>query len=97
MTNQAVKRRVGGIFLQLFVGLWIALIAIAASVWLISSNYQDYPSRVNSIDNGRNANRALNTALNVLHAGGREAFETWLKDSKRNSRPEIFVVDAQGN
>lgn len=97
MTKSAVKRRIGGIFLQLFAGLWIALIAIAVSVWLLSANYQDYPSRINSIDNGRQANRALNTALNILHSGGIDALEIWLRDGKRNARPEVFVVDAKGN
>lgn len=97
MPKLAVKRRVGGIFLQLFAGLWITLITIAAGVWLISTNYQDLPSHYNSIDKSRGANRAINTALNVLSTGGQDALEAWLKDKKTNTRPEVFVVDAKND
>lgn len=89
--------RSGGIFLQLFAGLWAALFILGFLVWVASENYQQVPRNFGDIESGRAAQRAVNNAIGIYHWGGREVLVSWLTDKTSNNRPEVFVTDADGN
>ena len=88
--------RQGGTFLQLFVGLWIALAAIGLLVWFASKSYQQVPSSFGDIEAGPGTQRAVHTAVAIWHWNGDAALIRWLCDPQSNQRPEVFVVDETG-
>ena len=86
----------GGIFHKLFIGLWIGLLGLGLSVWLLSAHYQQIPHNYGAIEQGRPAVRAVSSAIGMLRWGGRSALIEWLKDKESNIRPTVFVVDQNG-
>ncbi len=88
--------RQGGTFLQLFVGLWIALAAIGLLVWFASKSYQQMPDHFGDIEGGPGTQRAVHTAVAIWRWSGDAALVRWLNDPESNQRPEVFVVDAEG-
>ncbi len=88
--------RRGGTFLQLFVGLWIALAAIGLLVWFASKSYQQVPGNFGDIEAGPGTQRAVHTAVAIWRWNGEPALIRWLSDPQSNQRPEVFVVDETG-
>ena len=88
--------RRGGTFLQLFVGLWIALFGIGILVWFASKSYQQVPANFGDIEAGPGTRRALHTAVKLWKWNGETALIRWLSDPETNLRPEVFVVDRDG-
>ena len=89
--------RRGGTFLQLFVGLWIALFGIGILVWFASKSYQQVPENFGDIEAGPGTRRALHTAVKLWKWNGETALIRWLSDPETNLRPEVFVVDPLPN
>ena len=87
----------GGIFIELFVGIWLVLLIIGASVWLIGENYQQFPRNFGHIDSSRRGLRALHLATNLTEWHGEESLKRFLLDPKLNQRPEVFVLNASGS
>jgi two-component system OmpR family sensor kinase len=86
----------GGIFIELFVGIWLVLLLIGVSVWLIGESYQQYPRNFGHIDQSRRAVRALRLSANLAQWNGEAALKKFLLDPQINQRPEVFVLDASG-
>ena len=78
--------RRGGTFLQLFVGLWIALFGIGILVWFASKSYQQVPANFGDIEAGPGTRRALHTAVNLWKWNGETALIRWLSDPETNLR-----------
>ena len=86
----------GGIFIELFVGIWLVLLIIGASVWVIGENYQQFPRNFGHIDSSRRGLRALHLASNLARWHGEESLKRFLLDPQINQRPEVFVLNASG-
>lgn len=86
----------GGIFLQLFVGLWIALFGIGLFVWFASQSYQQVPLHFGDVEASPGARRGIHTAVNIWRWGGETALVKWLSDPESNLRPEVFVLTPEG-
>lgn len=93
----SVNLRIGGIFWKFFAGFWVTIIVVTALAWTVSADWQQVPDNYGSIEHGPGARRAVNTAVGVVRWGGVEALVNWLKDPELNRRPEVFVVDRNGN
>ncbi len=93
----SVNLRVSGIFWKFFAGFWITIIAVTGLAWTISADWQDVPQNYGSIERGPGAAKAVSTAVGMIRWGGQEALANWLKDPELNRRPEVFVVDRNGN
>ena len=90
------KGAAGGIFLKFFLGLWIAILLVAGLAWTLSADRRDAPQNYGSIERGPGVCRAIDVARNMQRWGGTEAMLNWLRDKSSNTKPEVFVLDAQG-
>ncbi len=86
----------GGIFIELFVGIWLVLILIGASVWAIGEKYQQVPRNFGHVDSSSRAMRAVRLSTNLARWHGEESLKKFLLDPQVNQRPEVFVVDDSG-
>ena len=91
-----IKGAAGGIFLKFFLGLWIAILLVAGLAWTLSADRRDAPQNYGSIERGPGVCRAIDVARNMQRWGGTEAMLNWLRDKSSNTKPEVFVLDAQG-
>ena len=86
----------GGLFIELFVGIWLVLFIIGASVWVIGENYQQFPRNFGHIDASHRAMRVLRLSTNLARWHGEESLKRFLLDRQVNQRPEVFVLNAAG-
>lgn len=89
--------RISGIFWKFFAGFWVTIIVVTGLAWTISADWQQVPQNYGSIERGPGAAKAVSAAFGMARWGGKEALVNWLKDPELNRRPEVFVVDRNGN
>lgn len=93
MTSSQPRSRHIGLFIQIFAGIWLALLLMSLGSWAVFESYQEQQSESPWIDSKPLGQKSVASAVGVAQFAGRDALIAWLKDPDANSLAVAYAVD----
>lgn len=93
MTSGHASSRHIGLFVQIFAGIWLALLLMSLGSWAVFESYQEQKSARPWIDSKPLGQKSVASAVGVAQFAGRDALIAWLKDPEANSIAVAYAVN----